>query len=71
MASNVRRRASVGSREGRATRVKIQAGDERGRAPSRDDPGGPADLGWDPKLFGEVRKHGLTGPLGFDERLKG
>jgi hypothetical protein len=25
----------------------------------------------DPKLFGEVRKHGLTGVLGFGERLKG
>ncbi|WP_156434109.1 hypothetical protein [Bradyrhizobium retamae] len=25
----------------------------------------------DPKLFGQVRKHGLTGVLGFGERLKG
>jgi hypothetical protein len=35
----------------------------------------PRRLGWAtpgyPKLFGQVRKHGLTGVLGFGKRLKG
>ncbi|MEH2543225.1 hypothetical protein V1278_003750 [Bradyrhizobium sp. AZCC 1577] len=61
-----------GGREGRATRVKSKRGrwtrprPSRGTGPCTT----PADGPGNPKLFGQVRKHGLTGVLGFGKRLK-